>query len=104
MFPPTLANSGGRGLSRSFLNPLRFGLRELAENKIKKKKESHFIGTSFKSHSREPTCTMTSTLLFYHFLLLYSTENAFFRVVLYVNDNNCQLYLNKGKGGLKKIV
>lgn len=33
MFPPTLANSGGRGLSRSFLSPLRFGLRALAMSK-----------------------------------------------------------------------
>lgn len=30
MFPPTLASSGGRGLSLSFLRPLRFGLRALA--------------------------------------------------------------------------
>lgn len=30
MFPPTLASSGGRGLSRSFRSPLRFGLRAFA--------------------------------------------------------------------------
>lgn len=33
MFPPTRANRGGRGLSLSFLSPLRFGLRALAERK-----------------------------------------------------------------------
>lgn len=30
MLPPTLASKGGRGLSLSFLKPLRFGLRALA--------------------------------------------------------------------------
>uniref|UniRef100_A0A4W6CQM8 Uncharacterized protein n=1 Tax=Lates calcarifer TaxID=8187 RepID=A0A4W6CQM8_LATCA len=34
MFPPTLANNGGRGLSLSFLSPLRFGLRALAKTKL----------------------------------------------------------------------
>lgn len=37
MFPPTLASSGGRGLSRSFRSPLRFGLRAFAWEKKSKK-------------------------------------------------------------------
>jgi len=58
MFPPTLASSGGRGLSLSFLSPLRFGLRALAT-----RKETNYAHLKWSIYSKHHTRLSETTKL-----------------------------------------